>query len=98
MLLVQLPQQRAADVADADDDEGERLARLEKRLMDDVKGAHLLRGVDDARDVALRRALRDGADVDVVAPERAKQFSRHTGPAFHAVADHRDDSLIRSFI
>ena len=98
MLLVQLPQQRAADVADADDDEGERLARLEKRLVDDVEGAHLLRGVDDAGDVALRRALRNGADVDVVASERAEHFARHTGTALHAVADHRHDHLVGFFI
>ena len=51
-LLLQLPQKRRPDVADADDGERETFACLEKRLMDDVERVNLLRGVDDAGDVA----------------------------------------------
>ena len=72
--LAELSQQRTADVADADNHERQRLARLEKPLMDHVERARLLRGVDDAGDVALGRALRDGADGDVVPPERPEHF------------------------
>ena len=93
-LLVQLPQQRAADVADPDDGERQRLSCLEERLMDDVQRPGLLRAIDHARDVALRCALRDRADVDVVAAERPEHFAGDAGPAFHAVAHHGDDRLI----
>mgnify|MGYP003693553005 CR=1 FL=1 len=72
-LLLQLPQQRAADVADADHrDRASRLRDLEERLVNRVERAHLLRRVDDARDVALRRALRDRADVDVAAARASR--------------------------
>ena len=92
--LAQLPQQRAADVADADHHERERLARLEESLMDHVERARLLRGVHDAGDVALGRSLSDGADVDVVPPERPEHLAGDVRPSLHALADHGDDRLI----
>ena len=47
-LLVQLPQERAADVADADHGQRQPLALLEERLVNHVERPHLLRRVDDA--------------------------------------------------
>ena len=79
---MQLPQQRAADVADADHRQREPAAFLEECLVDRVERAHLLVRVDHARDVALRRALGDGADVDVVAPERAEDLPETPGRPF----------------
>ena len=93
-LLLELLQQRAADVADADDGQREALARLEKRLMNRVERAHLLRRVDHARDVALRRALRDRADVDVVPAERVEHLPRDAGPALHPLADDGENRLV----
>ena len=93
-LLVQLAEQGAADVADADDGERETFAGLEEGLMDGVQGAALLRRIDDARDVPLGRALRDGVDVDVVAAERVEQLAGHARAAFHALADDRENGLI----
>src|SRR5205823_9810351 len=58
-LLMQLPQHRAADVADADEREGELRPRLEEGLMNRVQRTPLLRRVDDAGDVPLRRPLCD---------------------------------------
>src|SRR4029079_3761728 len=69
-LLTKLLQQRGADVADTDDDEGEVFARLEERLMNGVERAYFVPFVDHARNIAFGGALRDGVDVDVVAPER----------------------------
>ena len=61
----------------------------------DVERAHLLCGVDHARDVALGRTLSDRADVDVVTPERAEHAGRHTpGRPLHPVADDGDDRLV----
>src|SRR6185436_2613944 len=97
-LLLELLQQRAADVADADHGEIETLARLEERLMDGVERAALLRRVDDARYVPLGRALRDRVDVDVVPPERVEQLARHAGPALHPLADDSKDGLRRLVI
>ena len=93
-LLLQLTQDRAADVADADHRERQPLPGFEKSLVNRVERAHLLRRVDDARDVALRRALRDRADVDVLPPERVEHFPRHAGTALHSLADDRENRLI----
>ena len=60
----------------------------------DVQRAHLLVGVDHARDVALGRALGDRADVDVVAAERAEHLPRDARPPLHPVADDRHDRLV----
>src|SRR5205814_6221389 len=68
-LLLDLPQDGAADIPDADHGERQPLARLEEALVNRVQRAPLLRRVDDARDVALGSALRDRADVDVLPAE-----------------------------
>ena len=98
MLIVELPQQRAADVADADDDQRQRLARFEERLMDGVERADLVRRVDDARDVALRRALGDRADVDVVAAERPEHLAGDARASLHPLADDGEDHLPGLFV
>src|SRR5436190_5939234 len=89
--LTQLSQKRAADVADADNDQRQRLVPLEKALMEDVERARLLRGVHNAGDVALGPALSDGADVNVVPPERAEHLPCDVRPALHALANHGND-------
>ena len=71
-----------------------RLLRLEERLVDGVERAHLLRRVDDARDVALRRALRDRADVDVLPAERVEHLAGDARPALHPLADDRENRLV----
>src|SRR5205809_534988 len=69
-------------------------AALEIALMDHVERARLLRGVDDAGDVPLGRALGDRADVDVVPPERAEHPPGHVGLPSHPFADDCDQRLI----
>src|SRR4030095_643632 len=93
-LLMQLPQDGAADVADADDDQRQPCARLEETLMDRVQRAHLIVRVDDAGDVALRAALRDRADVDVLLPERIEDLAGDAGASLHALADDRENRLV----
>ncbi len=51
---------------------------------------HVVRA-DDRRDVALRRSLRDGVDVDAIVPERGEHLSRDAGMRSHIVADQRED-------
>ena len=93
--LVQLAEERAADVADADNRERERSARLETPAMDDVHRARELRRVHDERQAAIDRSVRDRADGDVVAAERAEDLSGDVRSSLHAVADDGDDGLIR---
>src|SRR6185437_4158865 len=44
--------------------------------------------VDDDRDVALRRALRDRTEADARLAERTEELGRDAGLARHAFADH----------
>ena len=62
--------------------------------MNRVQRTPLLRRVDDAGDVPLRRPLCDRADVDVLASERVEHLSGDAGPPFHPFADDGEDRLI----
>ena len=94
-LLVQLPQQRAADVADADRPPAPAAGASRRTPGGSTFSARTCCvGVDHARDVALRRALGDRADVDVVPAERAEHLPGDAGPPLHPLADHRDDRLV----
>ena len=95
---MQLMEQRATDVANANHRQGQTSTLLEKRLVDDVQRADLLAGVDDARDVPLRRSLGNRADVDVVASQRAEHLPRHAGPPFHPVAHDGHNGLPRRVV
>ena len=61
--------------------------------MNRVERPALQRRVDDARNVALRRALGNRVDVDVVPAERVEQLSRNAGRPLHAFADDGEDGL-----
>ena len=97
-LLVQLAEQRSANVPGTDDNESKTFTPLEESLMDNIQGARLLRRIDNARDVALGRALRDRADIYVVSAERPEHFARDTGMAFHLIADDGDNRLVWFFV
>ena len=93
-LLPQLLDERAADVADTDNRQRQPLPRFEERLVNRVERPHLVRRIDDARDVALRCALRDRVDVDVVPSKGVEQLPRDARPPFHALAHHGENGLI----
>jgi hypothetical protein len=50
-------------------------------------------GIDDGRDIALRRSLRDRTNVDTGAAERAEKAGCDARRPGHAVANHRHDAL-----
>ena len=66
--------------------------------MDGPECARRLRRVDHDRDVALRRALCDGADVDAGCPERVEQLRRDARCARHAVADHGENAAVAGHV
>ena len=67
--------------------DGERLRRQVEPRVHRAQGPLGLRPVHHHRDVALGRALGDGADVHPRARQRAEDARRHPGRARHPVAD-----------
>ena len=83
-----LGEEGLADVAGADEADRERLRGQVETGVHRAQCPACIGGVDGDRDVALRRALRDEANVHVRASERAEQLRGDPGCARHAVADH----------
>ena len=95
---MQLTEKRSTNVPGADDEKTQPFTPFEESPVNNVQSARLLRGIDNARDVALGRALRDRTNIYVVPAKRPEHFARNTGVSFHPVADNRDNGLIGFFI
>src|SRR5206468_11626723 len=71
-----------------------RVGRQVEARVHRAQRARRLLLVDDDGDVALRRALRDGADVDAGAAQSIEQLGGDAGRAGHRVAHHREDAAV----
>ena len=65
---------RRANIPDADQNKGQTFTSFEKRLMNNIERAGLLRCVNHTRDIALGSPLRDRRYVDIMTAKRAEHF------------------------
>ena len=93
-LAVKLVDQGTAHDAGTDDADGYRLVRQIEAGMDGTQCLRHVGGIDHCRDVALGRALGNGAHVDARTGEIREESCRDTRRAGHAVANHRHDALL----
>ncbi len=84
---VQLLQQRGADVARPDHPDREGLRRQPEPGMRGTQRLGRVAGIDGHGNVALRRPLRDGQDIDLRPPQCLEQARGHARLAGHAIAD-----------
>ena len=91
-LFVELVEQGRADGARADEPDRERLVREHEARVHGAKRALRVLGVDHHGDVSLAGALRDGADVDARAPERAHELPGDAELSCHLIAHGGEDA------
>ena len=90
----ELIEEHAADRSRPDQPDRDGVRRQVEAGVHRAERARGLLAVDDHRDVALGRALRDRADVDAGGAERVEQLGGDARRAGHAVADDGEDAAV----
>ena len=93
-LTRELIEQRRADVPGAEHADRQRLPREIERGVRGAQRPLRVAPVDDDRDVALRRTLRDRANVHAGLAQRAEELRRDSGLPGHPVADDRENAAV----